>query len=22
MLSSSWPFAWWGMDLLGPFPTA
>ncbi|MCI74292.1 gypsy retrotransposon integrase-like protein, partial [Trifolium medium] len=21
-LSSQWPFAWWGMDLLGPFPTA
>ncbi|MCI54505.1 hypothetical protein A2U01_0075755, partial [Trifolium medium] len=20
-LSSSWPFAWWGMELLGPFPT-
>ncbi|MCI96328.1 gypsy retrotransposon integrase-like protein, partial [Trifolium medium] len=22
MLSSPWPFAWWGMDHLGPFPTA
>ncbi|PNX57698.1 retrotransposon-related protein, partial [Trifolium pratense] len=22
MLSSPWPFSWWGMDLLGPFPTA
>ncbi|CAJ2661849.1 unnamed protein product [Trifolium pratense] len=21
-LSSPWPFSWWGMDLLGPFPTA
>jgi len=21
-LVSSWPFAWWGIDLLGPFPTA
>ncbi|GAU41894.1 hypothetical protein TSUD_170050 [Trifolium subterraneum] len=21
-LISPWPFAWWGMDLLGPFPTA
>jgi hypothetical protein len=21
-LSSPWPFAWWGMDLLGPFPVA
>ncbi|MCI86386.1 hypothetical protein A2U01_0107667, partial [Trifolium medium] len=21
-LSSPWPFAWSGMDLLGPFPTA
>ncbi|GAU47343.1 hypothetical protein TSUD_302120 [Trifolium subterraneum] len=21
-LISSWPFAWWGMDILGPFPTA
>ncbi|MCI72910.1 gypsy retrotransposon integrase-like protein, partial [Trifolium medium] len=22
MLSTPWPFAWWGIDLLGPFPTA
>ncbi|GAU47765.1 hypothetical protein TSUD_193020 [Trifolium subterraneum] len=22
MLISPWPFAWWGMDILGPFPTA
>ncbi|GAU25741.1 hypothetical protein TSUD_216720 [Trifolium subterraneum] len=21
-LISPWPFAWWGMDILGPFPTA
>ncbi|MCI34024.1 gag-pol precursor, partial [Trifolium medium] len=21
-LSSPWPFAWWGMDLLRPFPIA
>ncbi|GAU46658.1 hypothetical protein TSUD_184460 [Trifolium subterraneum] len=21
-LISLWPFAWWGMDILGPFPTA
>ncbi|GAU35398.1 hypothetical protein TSUD_160490 [Trifolium subterraneum] len=21
-LISTWPFAWWGMDILGPFPTA
>ncbi|GAU10605.1 hypothetical protein TSUD_419660, partial [Trifolium subterraneum] len=21
MLISPWPFAWWGMDILGPFPT-
>ncbi|PNX58576.1 retrotransposon-related protein, partial [Trifolium pratense] len=21
-LSSPWPFSWWGMDLLGSFPTA
>ncbi|MCI60209.1 gypsy retrotransposon integrase-like protein, partial [Trifolium medium] len=21
-ISSLWPFAWWGMDLLGPFPIA
>ncbi|MCI67650.1 hypothetical protein A2U01_0088909, partial [Trifolium medium] len=21
-LSSPWPFAWWGIDLLRPFPTA
>jgi ribonuclease HI len=21
-LSSPWPFAWWGMDILGPFPVA
>ncbi|MCI38555.1 gypsy retrotransposon integrase-like protein [Trifolium medium] len=21
-LSSPWPFAWWGMDILGSFPTA
>jgi ribonuclease HI len=21
-LSSPWPFAWWGLDLLGPFPRA
>ncbi|MCI52328.1 gypsy retrotransposon integrase-like protein, partial [Trifolium medium] len=20
-LSSPWPFAWWGMDILGSFPT-
>jgi hypothetical protein len=21
-LVSPWPFAWWGIDLLGPFPKA
>jgi hypothetical protein len=21
-LTSAWPFAWWGIDLLGPFPKA
>ncbi|MCI06452.1 gypsy retrotransposon integrase-like protein [Trifolium medium] len=21
-MSSPWPFAWWGMDILGPFPMA
>ncbi|MCI90107.1 gypsy retrotransposon integrase-like protein, partial [Trifolium medium] len=20
-MSSPWPFAWWGMDILGPFTT-